>query len=290
MRKSVSHRLVWVVLLVVVAVALSACIDGSDDADPTATSEPLAIATTVASPIVQATSTATVVATQPAPTSTSVPPTTRTPTPQPTATVTPVPKVALGAINPLDPFVLTNFTLNAGIEVRGVPNQSDVAMTLLVIQAAPDRYYLKSTSGSAGIESWLVDGTTYLTQADGSVAQLPGDSDTALFSPALLVQTVPTVSGDTVGIQLGTEDIGGRQATKYQIDGEDLLPTAAWLPGDGTSAVEGQVDVWIDSELGIILRQESNVGWTNSDGSTGSFSGVYEVLNISTTEPVTAPE
>jgi hypothetical protein len=197
--------------------------------------------------------------------------------------------VPLGTITPLDPNAIPNFSLSTNIELRGVPGQTDFVMSLLILQAAPNHYYLKSTSGESGIESWLVDGTTYLTQADGSVARLPDGSDTALFSPALLVQTIPNVSGDTVGIDLGVEDVGGRQATHYQIDAEDLFETAPWLPGDSATDIEGQVDVWIDTELRIILRQESNVRWENADGSPGSFVGHYEVTNVTTTEPVTAP-
>lgn len=163
-------------------------------------------------------------------------------------------------------------------------------MSLLILQAAPEHYYLRSTSDTSGIESWLVEGTAYVTQADGSVAELPQGSGTALFSPALLVQTVPAISGDTLGVQLGVEDVGGRQATRYRIEGSDLLASASWLPGDSARNVEGQVEIWIDNELGIILRQESDVRWTNADGSAGSFAGNYEVTNVSTTAPVTAPE
>jgi hypothetical protein len=195
----------------------------------------------------------------------------------------------LGTITPLDPNVVTNYSLSTDIELRGVPGQSDFVMSLLILQAAPNHYYLRSTSGGAGIESWLVDGTTYLTQADGSVAELPEGSDTALFSPALLVQTIPALSGDTIGQMLGVDDVGGRQATHYQVDGEDLVESVSWLPGDGASDIEGQVDVWIDNELRIVLRQVSDVRWENSDGSPGSFVGNYEITNVTTTQPVTAP-
>jgi hypothetical protein len=184
---------------------------------------------------------------------------------------------------------VTNYSLSTEFDLRGVPGQSDLAISLLILQAAPNHYYLRSTSGSAGIESWLVDGTTYLTQADGSVAELPEGSDTALFSPSLLVQTIPTISGETQGVNLGAEFVGGRQSTHYRIDAEDLFATATWLPGDSATDIEGQVDVWIDSELSIILRQDSNVRWENADSSPGSFIGRYEVTNVSTTEPVTAP-
>ena len=288
MRKSVRHRLVWVGLLVLVAGVLSGCSVGSDDADPTRTSEPALMATTPATPIEPATATTSPTLSPPTPT--AEPPTpTQTATPSPTATATPIPRVPLGNITPLDPAVLTNFSLSMETELRGVPGQSDFVTSLLILQAAPDRYYLRSTTGGASIESWLVDGTTYLTQADGSVAQLPEGSDTALFSPALLVQTVPTVSGETLGVSLGVEEVGGRQATRYRVDGEDLLASAGWLPGDSATDVEGQLEIWIDNELNIILRQESDVRWENTDGSTGSFTGRYEVTNVSTTEPVTAP-
>ena len=219
----------------------------------------------------------------------SSPTPTSTSTPRPTATVTPIPKEALGEIAPLDPSGLPNYTLTTDIELRGVPGQSDFTMSLLIIQAAPDHYYLRSTSGNSGLESWLVDGTTYLTQADGSVAALPADSDTALFSPSLLVQTVPRISSDTLAVNVGPEDVNGRQTTHKRVDGKDLLANANWLPGDGASNIEGQVDIWIDNETGIILRRESNVRWQNPDGSGGVLIERHDVTNISTTERVTAP-
>jgi hypothetical protein len=219
-----------------------------------------------------------------------VPPTpTRTPTPRPTSTATPIPTVPLGEIAPIDPNVLTNYSLSTNIELKGVPNQTDFVMSLLILQSAPDHYYLRSTTGDSGIESWLIDGTTYLTQADGSVASIPQGSDTALFSPALLVQTIPAISGDVVGIKVGDENVSGRQATHYTVAGADLLDGTSWLPGDTADDIDGQVDVWIDNELHVIVRQESNVTWKYSDGSAGSFVGHFELTNIGTTEPVTAP-
>lgn len=290
MRESVRRRLVWAGTLVLVAGLFGGCIVGSDDADPTSTVEasPSRTAATAADPTVTAAPSAT--ETTAPPTQTPVPPTaTATPTPRPTATATPLPKVPIGTITPLDPDVVMNYSLSTEIELRGVPGQSDFVMSLLILQAAPNRYYLKSTSGGSGIESWLVDGTTYLTQADGSVAQLPDGSDTALFSPALLVQTAPIVSGETAGVNLGTEDVGGRQTTRYRIEAEDLFATAPWLPGDNATNIDGQVEVWIDNELSIIMRQVSDVRWENADGTPGSYVGRYEVTNVTTTEPVTAP-
>ncbi len=290
MRESVRRRLVWAGTLVLVASLFGGCIVGSDDTDPTSTAEPppSLTATTTADPTVTIAPSAT--ATTAPPTETLVPPTaTSTPTSRPTATATPLPKVPLGTITPLNPTAVTNYSLSTEIELRGVPGQSDFVMSLLILQSAPNHYYLKSTSGGSGIESWLVDGTTYLTQADGSVAQLPDGSDTALFSPTLLIQTVPMVSGETVGVDLGVEDVGGRQATHYRIEASDLFETAPWLPGDSATDTEGQLEVWIDNELSIIVRQESDVRWENADGTSGSFVGRYEVTNINTTEPVTAP-
>ena len=290
MKESVRHRLVWVGYVVLATSLLSGCIVDSDDAEPTSTTDPppSLTATTASSPTANATAEETSTAVPPS--ATPEPPTsTATSTPRPTATTTPIPKVPVGLITPLNPAVVTNFSLSTEIELLGIPNQADFVMSLVILQAAPNHYYLRSTSGGATLESWLVDGTSYLTQADGSVAQLPEGSDTALFSPALLVQTVPALSGDTLGVNLGVEDVGGRQATHYQIEGSDLIASESWLPGNNVSDVEGQVDVWIDNESSIVLRQESEVRWENADGSPGSFIGRYEVTNVSTTEPVTAP-
>lgn len=289
MRESVSRRLVGIGSLLLAATLLGACVVGSDDDDPTAMVEATVAATEAASPTVTAGETATT-STAPA-TATAVPAmpdSTATSTPSPTPTVTPIPKTPLGAMAPLNPTVIQNFTVSTNVELRGIPNQSDFATSLLILQSAPDHYYLKSSTGDSGLESWLVDGTTYLTQADGSVAELPDGSDTALFSPTLLVQTIPMLSSETPSISLGTEDVAGRQATHYQIEAADLLSTTPWLPADTTNDA-GQVDVWVDTEFGIVLRQEANVTWQNADGSSGSYVVRYEVTNVGTTEPVRAP-
>lgn len=286
MSESVNRRLIKVGAFALVAGLLSACSVGSDDGvDPTAT-----VTSPIESALPSPSATSTIQPPTVTATLTPLPPTsTRTPTPRPTATVTPVPKVPLGTITALDPAVLTNYTLAADIQLRGVPGQPDFATSLLILQSAPDLYYLRSTTGEGSIETWLVDGTTYLTQADGSVAKLPDATDTALFSPALLVQTIPAISGETLGVDRGTEDVGGRQASRYQIEATDLFATTPWLPGDGANDVTGQVDVWIDDETRVVVRQVSDVRWTNPDGSAGSFAGQYEITNVTTTEPVTAP-
>lgn len=291
MRSLIRRRLVWVAGVILSAGALGSCVIGSnDDADvpPTVQLDPSQTFTAAPGPSATLSPTTTSTASPTAtPSPTTVPPT-PSPTPRPTASATPIPKAPLGEIAPLDPVVIVNFSLAAQIELRGVPNQSDFSMTLAIQQSAPDHYYLRSTSGSSVLESWLVDGTTYLTQADGGVAPLPAGSDTALFSPALLVQTIPVITGETLGTRLGNETVGGRDATRYRVDGEDLFQTATWLPGDTAIDIDGQVDVWIDSELRIVLRQESDVTWGN-DGAEGSFVGRLEVTNISTTVPVNAP-
>jgi hypothetical protein len=286
-RKSVSRRLVWIAVVLVASALLSACIVGSDD-DPTATVEATTAPTEAASP---STAESTATATQVPSTPTPEPPTataTSTSTPSPTPTATAIPKVPLGAITALNPSAIQNFSLSTDVELRGVPNQTDFVTSLLILQSAPNHYYIRSTTGGSGLESWLVDGTTYLTQADGSVAELPDGSDTALFSPALLVQTIPTLSNETLATPLGFEDVSGRQATRYQIDAEDLLASTSWLPADVRDE-DGQVDVWIDTELGIVLRQDANVTWENGDGTAGSYIIRYEVTNVGTTEPVRAP-
>ena len=289
MRESVSRRLALVGSILLAAVLLSGCIVGTDDDDPTPTSESRETPTEAASPSPQVTATATTQPSPEAPTATTAPATaTTTPTPRPTSTATPIPTEPLGEIAPINPIALENFTLSTDISLRGIPGQSDFVLNLLILQASPSHYYVKSTTGGSSLESWLVDGTTYLTQADGSVAELPGGSDTALFSPALLVQTVPALAGETQAIDLGTEEVAGRQTTHRQIAADDLIADTTWLPADASDA-DGVVDLWIDNELGIVIRQEADITWENADGSTGSYEIRYEVTNVGATEPVTAP-
>lgn len=284
---SVRHWLVLAGVLLLTTGMLSACSFGSSDPDPTSTSN-ADLPTSTSEPI-EREPTATETST-PTPTVTPVPPTaTQTATPSPTPTVTPIPRVPIGETTPLDPAVITNYTLTTDLKLRGISGQTDFLMGLLILQAAPNHYYLKSTTGGSGIESWLVDGTTYLTQADGSVARLPQGSDTALFSPALLIQTIPTISSETVGIEVGVEEVNGRQTTHFRVDGRDLFESTPWLPREETSDVRGTLDIWIDNDTRLVIRRETDVHWKNMDGSDGSFVDTYDLTNITTTEPVTAP-
>jgi hypothetical protein len=64
---------------------------------------------------------------------------------------------------------------------------------------------------------------------------------------------------------------------------------------DGTSTGEmtdgaGQFDLWIDDELKILVKAESDVSWKNEDGTDGSFAYDYEIHDIGSTAGITAPQ
>jgi hypothetical protein len=259
--------------------------DSDDAATPTLEATRPATQAPAASPTARPSATPT-----PVPTATAPPPTaTASPTVTPTATVTPVPEQPLGEIRPLDPLVLTNYSLAFALRVVGVPGEEDLTTTLNIEQSDPQTFHLLTQTGDTSFESWQVGGTTYLRQGDGTVVALPEGSDSALFSPALLVQTIPPLDSNMSVTRLGADTIEGRAVTHYRIDGEDYLAATRILPPDFAGDVRGKVDLWVDDEWRIALRLGGLVTWTNDDRTLGTLETSYDVTRILATPPVTAP-
>jgi hypothetical protein len=265
------------------------------DATPAATNTPVAVAETPtpAAPAATPTSPATPTAVAVAPT-----PTVPASTPTPSIATPPAPGIETPTVDGetpfddvefIDPEALPNFSLTFTMEIAGVPDEEDTRIEMAIEQSALDNYHMRLVTDETTIETWLVDGVSYIGQDDGTVLEIPGGPDAALFSPSLFLQVLPPLSAELNAQEIGQETVNGRQTTHYRIGGRDFLAMSDLFLDEHVSDVTGNVDVWIDNELNIMIRQIGDVTWQLVDGSTGSMTTNYEMNNIGTTPPVQSP-
>jgi hypothetical protein len=208
---------------------------------------------------------------------------------------TPVdPAEVLSDIDMLDPELLPNYTLTFRMEATGIPDEldeeEDFSLLLEIRQSSLENYHLLMESMDVSIEIWVVDGTTYMAEDDGAIMTIPG-TDMGLFSPSMFLTTIPPLVPELEAARVGEERVSGRQTTRYQISAQEYLALSEFFGAGPTPAdARGEVVVWIDNELNIMIRQEADLSWTNDDGTSGSFISNYLVSDIGTTSPVEAPQ
>ncbi|HUG14211.1 MAG TPA: hypothetical protein VMM78_04260 [Thermomicrobiales bacterium] len=271
------------------AVATSTrAVTAQETPSPPAESTPtVAVATATSPAATVAASTATTAPLAPTPTETDA----ATATVAATATTLGDVEDLLGEIETLDPDLLPNYTLTFRMDAAGIPEEPEpFTFEMEVQQAAVDNYHMRVVAIDTLLEVWVVDDVTYLTQDDGSITSIPG-TDMAFFSPSMFLSTVPPLEAELEAARVGEETINGRETTRYRITGEDYL-TLAELSGtdEAPTDVSGEVNVWIDNELNIMIRQEADVTWTNDDGTEGRLFANYDLGSIGSTARVEAPQ
>lgn len=309
--------MVLVSLLCVFALAFAvACGGGNDDAAPANTT---AVATVTTSSEVSPTATeaaqtsaiATAVATEaeaaPSPAATEteveVKPTEDQPDPtpteaeadaSPTAGTTGGDEDPLADLKPIDPEALPNFTMSFTFDLTGIPAQEDTSISVEAEQSSLENYHMSLSTTGTNLETWLVDGTNYVDQGDGTIVALPEGTDSVLFSPALFLQEVPPIEPELQAERVGEEEVSGRRTIRYVIAGKNYLEQAGqggeFTGGGPASDVEGQVEVWIDIELNMMIKQLGDITWTNEDGTIGTFLSDMLMFDIGSTEAVEAPQ
>ena len=168
---------------------------------------------------------------------------------------------------------------------------SSANISLEIEQNSPDNYHMRLMSDDTHIEAWKVDGKSYFAQ-DNQITQVPADSGTELFTPAMFLQSSPELPA-SLGVQkVGTETINGRNAMHYRVPPANL---GVFLSNGAANAPtltkpSGSFDLWIDQDLKILLKANSDAKWTNADGSAGALNYSYTIDAIGTTSVVTAPQ
>ena len=284
----------FVVIIAIIAITtiLSACsISGdSDDPDPsptevadiaptatdapdvpTATTEPTATATATTTP----TSTAT-----PEPTATA------TATPSPTPTATPIPIVQNPfADAPSPDLVLENYTITYFGEFD-TENTDPETLDLFVEQSSPAHYHLRA---GTEVELWVIEDATYFRNPeDGSVFQIPSAVDPGLISPAAYLIQVPNPANVPQALEVGTDEVEGRPATHYSVSG-DLIALFNQAEDQTVNDPEGEINVWIDQELGFVSKMDVDMEWTDETGVRQSAIIDLVVSMVGTTAEISAP-
>lgn len=213
-----------------------------------------------------------------------------TPTAAATSTADAIDDV-LGDVEMLDPEELPNYTLTMRFEMSGIPDEpEDFRLDMEVQQSATDNYHMRVDSDDGVVEIWVVDDVTYLAEGDGEITSIPG-TDMGLFSPSMFLATVPPLDEELAATRVGEETVSGRETTRYRIEAANYLALSELFAPDATPEdAEGELNVWIDNELNIMIRQEGDVTWTNVDGTTGRFFQDFLISDIGSTPRVEAPQ
>lgn len=245
----------------------------TEDAAPTATEPPPGTATSTDTPVPTSTSTATATP-EPTPTATA----------SPTATPIPIVQNPFADVTTPD-AVLENYTVNYFGEFT-TPEGGTESIEMFIEQSDPTHYHLRA---GGEVEIWVVGDETYFKNPDdGSVFLIPATVDPGLVSPAAYLIQVPNPSNVPEAKAVGEDEIDGRTATHFSVTAEEYQQFG--LTEDETVIdPEGQIDVWIDQELGFISQMKMDVEWTDETGARQAAVLEFSVTKVGTTPEIVAP-
>lgn len=199
------------------------------------------------------------------------------------------PTVALDGVARFSPLQLTNYTLIAQFTMVSVPGLEDQRTTFDIFQGAVDNYQVRASTDTGVFETWVVDGVTYIRQANGDIIELPTGVDAALFSPELLVQTMPSPINGMGAYARGVSNVGGRNIRLYVIPADAYLSALGIDPGVEADALTGVVHLWLDAEWGIPVRQAGTVTWTTADGNAAEVTIGWDLNGVGVTPTIVSP-
>lgn len=209
-----------------------------------------------------------------------------------TSTTTAEGSVEVPEIETLDPELLPNFSLTMNFEATNLSGTPQTTIKMQMEQSSVDHYHLNMETDGETLEFWTVGDQSW-TSVAGEVVESPTGP---LFSPADILTTGELIPEGLEAREDGTEEVNGRDTTRWVIDGADYVEYMnAQAQAEGTSTVEmtdgsGEVTIWIDNELNIMIKAEGDVAWSNSDDTDGSLVYDYEIHDIGSTAEVAAPQ
>lgn len=284
-----SRYLILGAVLIATLLFAACSINGDDDdASSTATDDPAPEFT--ATQVPEPTATEPDPTATPEPTATSTATATATPEPTSTPTATPTPTPIPIEENPFadvpsPDLVLENYTVTYNAEIE-TPEGELETIDIFIEQSSPDRYHLRA---GAETEIWVIDGATYFRNPDdGSVFQVPTAVDPGLVSPAAYLIQVPNPASIPEALRVGEEDVDGRPAIHYSVDA-DQIEQFGLADDETVTDPEGDVDVWIDQELGFISRMEIDVDWTDESGARQSAVINFIISDVGSTAEIAPP-
>jgi hypothetical protein len=195
-------------------------------------------------------------------------------------------------IETLDPELLPNFSLTMNFDATNLSGTPQTTIKMQMEQSAVDHYHLNMETDGEVVEFWTV-GEQSWTSIAGEVVESPTGP---MFSPADILTTGELIPEGLEAREDGSEEVNGRQTTRWVIDGADYVEYMnEQTQAEGTSTIEmsdgtGEVTVWIDDELNIMIKADGDVAWKNSDDTDGSLVYDYEIYDIDSTSEVEAPQ
>jgi len=189
-----------------------------------------------------------------------------------------------------------NFTLEFNGEFVNVPDDlGDIYSSefeLMLAQSDPDVYHLRIvTTGDeeVQVELWSLPTATYLSEDGSEPVELPAGL-AGEFSLAEVLMVMPPVELIQNAEEVGEDEINGRTATEYRVSAEEAVMILLAQGQDITvSNPQGEMTIWVDEELGIILQMDADITFENDDGTDGSILIEYVVTDIGDTDDIEAP-
>jgi hypothetical protein len=189
-----------------------------------------------------------------------------------------------------------NFTLEFTGEFVNVPDDAGDTTSsefeLMLAQSDPDVYHLRIvTTGDeeVQVELWSLPTATYLSEDGSDPIQLPAGL-AGEFSLAEVLMVMPPVELVQNAEEVGEDEINGRTATEYRVSAQEAVMILLAQGQDITvSNPQGEMTIWVDEELGIILQMDADITFDNDDGTEGSILIEYVVTDIGDTDDIEAP-
>lgn len=187
-----------------------------------------------------------------------------------------------------------NFTLDFTGTFENVPDDTgeifSADLDMLLTQSEPDVYHLSfMTTGDDAIEIevWSLPDATFIAESGAAPVELPGGFASE-FAPSNVLVIVPPVDTLAAAEEVGPDEINGRDATHYRVDAEAAALILA-TQGVEINDPEGEMEIWLDDELGFMLQMIADVTWTNDDDTEAAVTIDYSVSDVGETDDVEAP-
>lgn len=195
-------------------------------------------------------------------------------------------------IETLDPELLPNFSMTMNFTATNLSGTPQTTLKMDMQQSQIDHYHLFMETDGEVLEFWTIEDQSWTTVAGETIESPTGP----LFSPADILTTGELIPEGLEAREEGTEEVNGRQTTKWVVDGADYVAYMNEESAvDGVTDIEmsdgtGEVTIWIDNELNIMIKADGDVAWKNSDDTDGSLVYDYEIHDIGTTADVQPPQ
>lgn len=203
-----------------------------------------------------------------------------------------------GAMTDIDKLQadVPNFTLHFNGDFENVPEPQTGTTTSGKIETTLEQseagvYHMTfQNEGEQAVnaEIWSLGDQAFISQDGSTPIEVPGGIDDQV-SPSSMLMVLPPIESLDMAEEVGQEDVSGRSATHYRLNAEQA---AQMLAGEGAtvSDASGELDIWIDEDLGFVLQVTAeNVTWTNEDGTSAAVTIDYMVSDIGETPDVEAP-